>query len=277
MSKYELGVRLHDYGCAPADELFARITADGLSTCQLAFPKAIPDIHNYFEVTEETAAKVREAMDRYHVSIGVLGCYVELAIDQEDVRLANVESVRHMIPIAKALGAGCIGFETTTMKLQQPSTTREMAQELMYDSLRRLLPDAEKYGVCLGLEPVYDHSVNTAAAARKMLDRLNSPSMRIILDAGNILTADRVSSQASLWKEAIDLLGPYLVALHFKTQRYTAEGAPKACLLAENVIDWDCVFHELKRVPQTLPLLREEMVLANAKTDIAEFHRLLAL
>ena len=70
------------------------------------------------------------------VGIAVDGTYVELSYADEDKRRAEVAKVLSRIPVAKALGAGCMGSETTNMA-KQPGVTRKEAQEALLRSLGR--------------------------------------------------------------------------------------------------------------------------------------------
>ncbi len=75
----------------------------------------------------------------------MLGTYVELAINDES-RLKNAADFKSQLAVCKALGAGCIGTETTSMEKQPAGTTREEAQELLCRSLADILPAAEALG-----------------------------------------------------------------------------------------------------------------------------------
>ena len=73
------------------------------------------------------------------MGIAVDGTYVELSYADEDKRRAEVAKVLSQIPVAKALGAGCMGSETTNMA-KQPGVTRKEAQEALLRSLGEILP-----------------------------------------------------------------------------------------------------------------------------------------
>lgn len=277
MAKFQTGLRLHDYGCGSPDEMFQKITADGFDCCQLAYTKAIRGVSSYEDITGEIIAVTKKAMKQHQVSIGVLGCYLEYAIDHEAIRKSNVLTVKKLIPVAKELEAHCIGFETTDMKLQPPGTSRERGQYLLCKSLEEILPVAEENGVIIAIEPVSWHSMNTPEATARVLKAMQSPALKVIFDAGNLLTADEVDRQEQLWARTEDLLGEYIHAVHFKTQDFRADGSPRACSLAENRINWDLAFEMLHRQNRLIPILREELNPANAAIDIAEMRRLMRM
>lgn len=269
MATFLIGARLHDYGQGTPDELFARVATDGFAAVQLAYKKCVPGVKSYADVTPQLVADTVEAGKRHHIQVAVLGTYVELALDDEAKRTANAADFKSQLAVCKALGAGCIGTETTNMALQPAGTTREQAQYLLCKSLETILPEAERLGVTVGIEPVSYHSMNTPEATRRILDTMASPALKVIFDAGNLLTADAVDHQDQLWDRVGSLLGDRLVAVHFKGETFTPEGKPQSTSLEESVIDFSGAFRMLRALPQTLPVLREEAVPARAASDIA--------
>ena len=269
MATFLIGARLHDYGQGTPDELFARVAADGFAAVQLAYKKCVPGVKSYADVTPQLVADTVEAGKRHHIQVAVLGTYVELALDDEAKRTANAADFKSQLAVCKALGAGCIGTETTNMALQPAGTTRERAQYMLCKSLETILPEAERLGVTVGIEPVSYHSMNTPEATRRILDTMASPALKVIFDAGNLLTADAVAHQDQLWDRVGSLLGDRLVAVHFKGETFTPEGKPQSTSLEESVIDFSGAFRMLRALPQTLPVLREEAVPARAASDIA--------
>lgn len=269
MADFILGARLHDYGRGTPDELFGRVAADGFAAVQLAYKKCIPGVKSYDDITPQLMADTVAAGRRHNVWVAVLGTYVELAIDDEERRLSNAADFKSQLAVCKMLGAGCIGTETTNMALQPAGTTRERAQYLLCKSLEMILPEAERLGVNVAIEPVSYHSMNTPEATRRILDTMASPALKVIFDAGNLLTADAVQNQAQLWDRVGSLLGDRIAAVHFKGEVFGPDGAHQSASLEDSVIDFASAFRMLRTLPQTLPVLREEAVPARASSDIA--------
>lgn len=269
MADFILGARLHDYGRGTPDELFGRVSADGFAAVQLAYKKCIPGVKSYDDITPQLVADTVAAGRRHNVWVAVLGTYVELAIDDEERRLSNAADFKSQLAVCKMLGAGCIGTETTNMALQPAGTTRERAQYLLCKSLEMILPEAERLGVNVAIEPVSYHSMNTPEATRRILDTMASPALKVIFDAGNLLTADAVQNQAQLWDRVGSLLGDRIAAVHFKGEVFGPNGAHQSASLEDSVIDFASAFRMLRTLPQTLPVLREEAVPARAASDIA--------
>lgn len=217
MPKFIVGARLHDYGKGSPDELFGRVSADGFAAVQLAYKKCVPSVRSYADVTDALVAETVAAEKAHSIQVAVLGTYVELAINDES-RLKNAADFKSQLAVCKALGAGCIGTETTSMEKQPAGTTRKEAQELLCRSLADILPAAEALGVTVAVEPVTYHSMNSAAATRHILDTMRSPNLKVIFDMSNLVDAGNVGAQDRIWNDVGELLGDQIVAVHFKGQ-----------------------------------------------------------
>ena len=177
---------------------------------------------------------------------------------------------KSQLAVCKALGAGCIGTETTSMEKQPAGTTREEAQELLCRSLADILPAAEALGVTVAVEPVTYHSMNSAAATRHILDTMRSPNLKVIFDMSNLVDAGNVGAQDRIWNDVGELLGDQIVAVHFKGQAFAPDGGLLHTSLEDSLTDYAGAFAMLRQLPQdALPVLREEAVPARAGSDIA--------
>ena len=273
MPKFIVGARLNDYGKGTPDELFARVSADGFAAVQLAYKKCVPTVKSYADITEALVNDTITAEKTHNIQVAVLGTYVELAINDAR-RLQNVADFKSQLAVCKALGAGCIGTETTKMCDQPAGTTREEAQELLCRSLAEILPVGEELGVTVGVEPVTYHSMNSAAATRHILDTMRSPNLKVIFDLSNLVDADNVNAQDRIWNDIGELVGDKIVAVHFKGQAFNPDGSLLHTSLEDSLTDYAGAFAMLRQLPQeVLPVLREEAVPARAASDIAFMRR----
>ena len=237
MPKFIVGARLHDYGKGSPDELFGRVAADGFAAVQLAYKKCVPSVRSYADVTDALVAETVAAEKAHSIQVAVLGTYVELAINDES-RLKNAADFKSQLAVCKALGAGCIGTETTSMEKQPAGTTREEAQELLCRSLADILPAAEALGVTVAVEPVTYHSMNSAAATRHILDTMRSPNLKVIFDMSNLVDAGNVGAQDRIWNDVGELLGDQIVTVHFKGQAFAPDGGLLHTSLEDSLTDY---------------------------------------
>lgn len=269
-----LGVRAHDYGRQPVDRLCAAIAADGWKTIQLAFPKAVEGIGSIHDVTPPVVEAAAEALARSSLSVAVLGCYVEPSLANEARRLEQVAAFRAGIPAAKALGAGCIGTETTNMA-HQPGVTRREALAQLKQSLAALLPLAEELGVTVAVEPVSYHAMATPELTREVLRDMASPRLAVIFDPVNLLSSDCLERQEELFDRAFACFGDRIAAVHLKGA-YRDGDALRGGPLKGSLLRYDRVIPPLKGISGPLPILREEAVPAEAESDRAFLQELFA-
>lgn len=243
MAIFTVGARLHDYGKGTPDELFGKVSADGFACVQLAYKKCVPGVASYADVTPQLVQSTLEAQKKHNIAVAVLGTYVELAIADEVQRSANAADFKSQLAVCKALNAGCIGTETTGMHKQPAGTTREQAQYMLCKSLETILPEAERLGVTVAIEPVVGDSTNTPQAARHILDMMQSPALGVILDMSNLVS--------------------------FEGKDFAPDGTMLHTSLEDSCTDYAGAFAMLRTLPQPLPVLREEAVPARAASDIA--------
>jgi len=257
-----IGVRAHDYGKKLPTELFTSIANDGWKTVQLAFPKAIEGIDSFDDVYPEIVTEVKSAMSISNVAVAVLGVYVDPSLTDESKRKEQVKFLLQALPQAKMLEAGCVGTETTVRG--------EHADiKALYRSLEEILPEAERLGVNLGIEPVHRHTLHTPELAQQMLRDFPSQRLKIIFDPLNLLTPDTVDTQSDLWKRCIDCFGDHIVAIHMKgaTRELDSNGMLADAPFKSSILDHKALFSCVKYL--NAPILREGALPAEAASDIA--------
>ena len=270
MPEFIIGARGHDFGRQTPEALFSAIGQAGFRCTQLAFTKAIEGVKSYADVTPSLVEAARAASKASNVGIAVDGTYVELSYADEEKRKAEVTKVLSQIPVAKALGAGCMGSETTNMA-KQPTVSRKEAQEALLRSLGEIIPVCEEQGVLFAVECVYYHSMNTPEAVRMVLDTIASPNLRVICDLANYVGPENASvdAQRRIWDKVGSWYGDKIVAVHFKGQNFKPDGTLYSTSLEDSCVDYKGGFEMLRALPQpVLPVLREEAVPARAASDI---------
>ncbi|MCL5099389.1 MAG: sugar phosphate isomerase/epimerase, partial [Candidatus Omnitrophica bacterium] len=132
------------------------------------------------------------------------------------------------------------------------NSSAEAWKDLMA-SLGEALEIAGQHTVNLGVEPEVGNVVNSARQARRLLDEMQSPRLRIIMDAANLFHPDELPRQRAMLDEAFDLLGPNIVLAHAKELR--PDGHAGGLPLGTGVLDWDYYLRLLDRNHFTGPLV----------------------
>lgn len=264
-----IGLRAHDYGKLPLEELFKRISEDGFHAIQLAIPKAIEGINSLDDVDEKLLQDIKAAMEKYDIKIPVFGCYVELGHRDPVERQKHVNRFLKGMDYAKYLGARCIGSETTHFPLEGSEEERREAFEGLVDSVSQIVKKGEEIGLDVAIEPVAMHTLNTPALAKELCDRIGSDRLKFILDLVNLLTAENIEYQDEVLQECFELWGDKIWALHMKGIKRDASGNLEKASFEENEAHFEKVMDWVKvNMPETT-VLREEIEPDHAKVDYA--------
>ncbi len=267
MPGYTLGVRGHDYGKGKVRDIFSHIKQDGWTCTQLAFKKLVDGVKKYEDVTPEVIKETAAAMREVPLDVAVLGTYVELGTLDETKRQKDVADFISQIPVCKALNIPCMGSETSSIERLPSGATYKDAQKALFKSLEAILPQAESQDVIIALEPVWCGTMNSVETTRMILDTMQSPNLKIILDPANLMGPEWVEKQDVLYGRAIESWGELIMALHFKGVCYDENGR-RPCRLEDSIVDYGAVFDAMKGLPQeVIPVLREEAVPMIAKQD----------
>ncbi|KQT54962.1 epimerase [Aureimonas sp. Leaf454] len=92
----------------------------------------------------------------------------------------------------------------------------------LLEAMEIALTTAERHDVDLGIEPELANVVDGAAKARRLIDDLASPRLKIVLDPANLFEIASLDEQRRLVSEAVERLADRIVMGHAKDR--TPEG-----------------------------------------------------
>lgn len=236
----QLGIRLHDVntGLDPTFQTMearaAKAREEGFSCVHLAFSKVIKGFtFDDCALTEGLAAHARRVFAQNGLDVAVLGCYLNLAHpDPEKLREIQSRYFGHL-RVAALMGSGVVGTETGAPNPEYKMDSNTHTPEALETFIRGLAPvveRAESCGVTMAIEPVWKHIVYDAQQARKVLDAIASPNLRIILDPVNLLHPGNMDRAPAVIGDAIDKLGDRVAVVHLKD--YVPEGGDLKALAA---------------------------------------------
>ncbi len=215
-----IGIRLHDTLPGSLKERLGYAAQQGFSCVQLAMGKAVPGFRMDAApelLTRELAEEVKAELAEARMECAVLGCYLKPACADEEEAARMHEIYLVHLRFAAWIGARCVGTETPPSDGPDGKGCRTEAHyRLLLDRLKPLAREAEELGTVLAVEPVCSHIIHGAAPAERMLEDLGSDSVRIILDAVNLIDSEHTEQAAGLVDEAVRRLGSRVTVLHMK-------------------------------------------------------------
>jgi len=141
------------------------------------------------------------------------------------------------------------------------------------DSMERAVHIAETHDIVLAFEPEVSNVVDTARKARRLLDEVRSPRLRVVIDGANLFHSGELPRMREILDEAFDLLGADIALAHAKDLSRDGEAGHEAA--GTGMLDYDryvallrgagyagpLVLHNLTeaQVPASVEFLREKL------------------
>lgn len=126
---------------------------------------------------------------------------------------------------------------------------------------------AERHGVLLGIEPEVSNVIDTAAKARRLLDELRSPHVKIVLDAANLFHSGDLVRQRAVLDAAFALLGGDIALAHAKDLR--ADGAAGDAPAGTGLLDYGHYLACLRAAGYGGPLILHSLQEAEVPAAVA--------
>jgi L-ribulose-5-phosphate 3-epimerase len=217
-----IGIRAHDFGKLPADELARRIAAQGLCCVQLALNKAIAALDlvpGRGDLTPGLAWCIGQAFAAHRVQIAVLGCYINLSHPDPAARAPLVAFFKEHLRYARDFGCSVVATETGSLNPDwsfHPDNPGESAYRALVPVVADLVAEAQRCGVIVGIEGVTSHVLNSPRRIRRLLDDIRSHNLQIVFDPVNLLSIDNYRDQDRILQESLDLFGDHIAVIHAK-------------------------------------------------------------
>ena len=177
------------------------------------------------------------------------------------------------------LAAACAGLGTSVITLstgtrdrddmwrRHPHNDTPQAWDDLLISMREALRLAEQTGVTLAFEPEVANVVDSARKARRLLDEVGSPRLKVVLDPANIFHAGELPRMRAILDEAFELLGPDIVLAHAKDLSHDGEAGHEAA--GRGVLDYDRYLTLLNGLGRDMPLILHGLLEDQVDTSVA--------
>ena len=222
-----LGIFAKTFPGTTPDVVIAAACAAGFSAVQYnmacsgiaPMPDAIPDA---------TAKAVSTAAGRAGVETAAVSGTYNMIHPHPAVRAKGLARLDILARSCASLGTPLITLCTGTRdpddqwRRHPDNDTPEAWRDLLTE-ITKAIAIADLYGVDLCIEPELANVINSAAKARRLIDELSSPRLKIVLDAANLFEAEPLQRQRDIVSAAIDILADRIVMGHAKDR--TSSGA----------------------------------------------------
>ncbi len=253
----ELGIFARTYARPTLEAVLDAVRAQGLAQVQFnlagvglpTVPETLPD---------DVCQRVHQAMRERGLTMAALSGTINLIHPDLAQRAEAVRRLAGLIKAAPALGTRivtlCTGSrEAANMWRHHPDNDTPEAWADLLASLAALLPAAEAAGVTLGVEPEPANVVSDAPRARRLLDEVRSPALKIVFDGANLAAGHAPGEASRRLRDAAQMLGAEVISAHAKN--LNADGHEVATADPAGVLDYDEYLAVLRSFHYTGPLL----------------------
>lgn len=272
----KIGIFARTFVRPHVEEVFDCVAGHGIRCVQFNFSAAgratLPD-----EIDPALIERIRRAATVRGIALPAVSGTFNLVHPAAEVRRDGLRRLRVLAPACAALGARVVTLCTGTrdpddMWRWHPENAGPDAWRDLVVSLREAIALARDAGVLVAVEPEAGNVVNTAQRARRLLDELESPELKIVMDPANLVGSGDPSRSREVLEEAFALLHDDIVLAHAKdVARDGASFAPAGSglldyglyldLLARSGYDGSLVLHSLGEddVASAVAFLRSEL------------------
>ncbi len=166
-------------------------------------------------------ARIRAALEGRGMRIAALSGTFNMIHPDPAHRADGLRRLETLAAHAAPLGARvitlCTGTrDTSSMWRFHPDSLRDDAWTDLLAAMRNAVAIAEGHDVTLAFEPEVNNCVDSARKARRLIDAIGSPRLKVVMDGANIFHAGELPHQREMLTEAFDLLGPHIALAHAK-------------------------------------------------------------
>jgi sugar phosphate isomerase/epimerase len=243
-----IGVFAKTFAGSDPRGVLAQVADAGFTTTQYNMScsglASLPD-----EVDASAIAAVRAAAAETGIEIAALSATFNMIHPDPGSRALDLRRLGVLARAGAAMGARLLTLCTGTRDPDDqwrghPENGSVEAWRDLLASMEAAIAYADEADVDLGIEPEPANVVSSAEAARRLVDELASPRVKIVFDAANLFEVASLAGQREIVSRSLDLLADRLGLAHAKDRRPDGSFATAGA----GVLDYDHYIAELRRV-----------------------------
>ena len=253
----QLGIHIGTFPRPTLEEALDAVSSHGLDCVHFNFKsvggKSMPE-----EIDEALSARIRQEITARGLVMGTVSGTFNMIHPDARRRREGLKRLGVLASAAVGLGTSVITLCTGTrdpddMWRRHPDNDTPQAWRDLVESLTRAVQIAEAADVTLGIEPEVSNVVDSASKARRLLDEIGSPRLKIVMDGANLFHAGELPQMREVLDGAFELLGSEIVLAHAKDLDRDGQAGHVAAGLGQ--LDYDHYLRLLKGVGFNGPLI----------------------
>ena len=247
------------------------VAAHGLQHVQFNLDCAglepMPDV-----IDDATCDVIRQALAARGIEMAAISGTFNMIDPDLYQRQLGLQRLRVLAAACARLGTHVITLCTGTrdpvsMWRRHPDNDSAEAWQEMLASMYVAAEIAADFNVTMGFEPEVSNVVDSARKGRRLLDTIQSPHLKVVMDGANVFHAGELSKMHAVLDETFDLLGNDIVLAHAKDISQDGEAGHDAA--GTGLLDYDYYLALLQRVGYTGPLILHSLSEAQVDDSVA--------
>jgi sugar phosphate isomerase/epimerase len=218
----DIGICTTDFAPHSIPTLFSKIKQYGFTQVQFNFASiGQPDLPAKIDHT--LICQINQAVAEQGLDVVAINGTFNMIDPDQDRLEQNIERFSALAAACPLLHCPILTLCTGTndpddMWRWHPENRSEASWNKMLAAMEQILPVAERYQLYLGVETEASNVVFSSERARKLLDTMQSPWLKIIMDCANLFQPGMASVDQvrPTIKKAFDDLGPDIILAHGK-------------------------------------------------------------
>jgi sugar phosphate isomerase/epimerase len=216
----QIGILMTTFTRPTLEARLDAVKACGLDCVQLSMVcvglPIMPD-----DIASELVARIRREAAARGITIASLEGTFNMSHPDAEQRRVGLRRLRVLVAACQPLGTSRIHLCTGTrdpnnMWRRHPENDSPEAWHDMVACVREATDIARQAGVILAFEPEINNVVDSAKKARRLLDEIGSPHLKVTMDAANIFHAGELARMSEVLDQAFALVGNDIVLAHAK-------------------------------------------------------------
>ncbi len=219
-SSIKIGILLGTFRRKTLEDRLDAAKTCGLECIQLSFDCAglaeMPD-----EISPEIIARIRRETEARKIAIASLQGTFNMSHPDAAHRQTGLRRLRVLVKACPQLGTNVIHIcsgtrDRNSMWRRHPDNDSQDAWRDMVACVREATNIAKDTEVILAFEPEVNNVVDSAKKARRLLDEIGSPNLKVTIDPANIFHAGELPKMRAILDEAFALIGKDIALAHAK-------------------------------------------------------------
>ncbi len=269
----QLGILTTEFERPDLEGNLDAVAGHGINAVQFQLASAMPEIplRTALEMgldalgphlDEPLCRRVYDELAKRSITLAAVDGTFNMVGPDELRRRDNLAHLQRLTGLCRVLGTSvvtlCTGSRNEVMWRRHPDNDSAETWEDLVALTKEAARAAEDHDVVLAFEPEVNNVVNSAESARRLIDDVGSPALKVLMDPANIFKSGDLARMQDKLEEAFALLGGDIALAHAKDLDHDGEaghlGAGRGVmdyplylsLLQKSGFDGVLVLHQLR-------------------------------